>query len=114
MLMTMMKRLRVTKRVVFMVRKMKTAMSARARKVVTKKIDGKEVKETKTWKYFQLGPYRYLSFVDVKDAVDELSAGLIELGIGRGEVFNVYAQTRCAIRFMGACLDSLSAALTGS
>lgn len=46
-------------------------------KEVKKMVDGKEVIEKKTWKYFELSPYRYLSFVEVKTAVDEIASGLI-------------------------------------
>ena len=63
-------------------------------KDVKKTVDGKEVVEKKTWKYFQLSNYKYLNFVEVKATVDQIAAGLIELGIGKGEIFNVYAQTR--------------------
>ncbi len=63
------------------------------KKVIKKQVDGKEVSETKTWKYFQLSGYKYLNFVEVKEAVLEISAGLAELGIAKGEIFNVYSAT---------------------
>ncbi|KAF5347312.1 hypothetical protein D9756_009932 [Leucocoprinus leucothites] len=62
-------------------------------KEVTKTVDGKEVKEKKKWKYFELGGYQYHSFIDVKNIVSEIGRGLLELGISADEVFNVYAQT---------------------
>ena len=62
-------------------------------KEVKKTVGGKEVVEKKTWKYFQLSDYRYLNYVEVLEAANELSAALIELGVQKGEVFNVYAQT---------------------
>lgn len=64
-------------------------------KEVKKVVDGKEVLEKKKWKYFQLGPYHYLSFIDFKERVSQIARGLIDLGVQSGEVFNVYAQTRC-------------------
>lgn len=63
-------------------------------KVVKKVVGGKEVSETKVWKYFQLSGYRYVSFLELRGVVGEVARGLIELGVGRGEVLNIYAQTR--------------------
>lgn len=63
-------------------------------KEVKKTIGGKEVTEKKTWKYFQLSDYKYLTFVEVKDAVSEVARGLIELGITSDDIVNVYSTTR--------------------
>jgi hypothetical protein len=63
-------------------------------KEVTKTVDGKQVKETKTWKYFHLSDYKYISYVDLKNIVSEVSRGLLKLGIQKNDVFNIYAQTR--------------------
>jgi long-chain acyl-CoA synthetase len=63
-------------------------------KEVTKTVDGKSVVEKKKWKYFKLGKYQYLTFNEVKEAVSEVSRGLAELGVEKGDVFNVYASTR--------------------
>lgn len=64
-------------------------------KDVKKVVDGKEVVEKKKWKYFQLSDYKYLNFVQVKEAVSEVGRGLVELGLAKEEIVNVYAQTRC-------------------
>ena len=63
-------------------------------KSVTKRIDGKDIVEKKKWKYFELGPYHYLSFQQAKVAVCEIANAFVELGLKKGEVFNIYAQTR--------------------
>jgi long-chain acyl-CoA synthetase len=63
-------------------------------KEVSKIVGGKEIKETKTWKYFQLSDYKYLSYLDVQKKVTDLSRGLVELGITQTDIFNLYAQTR--------------------
>jgi long-chain acyl-CoA synthetase len=63
-------------------------------KEVKKMVEGKEVTETKTWKYFQLSDYKYINFVEVKEAVSEIGRALIDLGVSTDDVFNVYAQTR--------------------
>ena len=63
-------------------------------KEVTKTVGGKEVKETKTWKYFQLSDYKYISYLEFKSRVSEVSRGLLKLDVEKGDVFNIYAQTR--------------------
>ncbi len=62
-------------------------------KEVTKTVGGKEVKETKTWKYFQLSDYKYISYLEFKNDVSEVSRGLLKLDMKKGDVFNIYAQT---------------------
>lgn len=66
-------------------------------KDVKKVVDGKEVTEKKTWKYFELSHYKYLNYIQVKEAACEIAQGLVDLGVGKGEVFNVYAATRYAV-----------------
>jgi long-chain acyl-CoA synthetase len=65
-------------------------------KEVTKNVGGKEIKEKKKWKYFKLGPFQYYNFVQVQEIVSEVARGLAEIGIGKDDVFNVYASTRYA------------------
>lgn len=62
-------------------------------KEVKKMVAGKEVTEKKTWKYWQLSDYKYINFIQMKDAVAEAAMGLVELGIAKGDVFNIYAST---------------------
>ncbi|KAG9030909.1 long-chain fatty acid-CoA ligase [Tulasnella sp. JGI-2019a] len=62
-------------------------------KEIKKTIDGKEVVEKKTWKYFQLSDYQYLSYIEFSARVKQLAASLIKHEVGKGEVFNVYAST---------------------
>lgn len=64
-------------------------------KEIKKMVDGKQVTEKKKWKYFQLSEYKYLSYVEIKQRAELLGAGLIQMGVGREGVFNVYSQTRC-------------------
>ena len=63
-------------------------------KDVTKVVDGKEVTQKKLWKYFELSDYKYLNYIELKEAISEVSRALIDLGITKDDVFNVYAQTR--------------------
>ena len=62
-------------------------------KEVTKNVGGQEVKETKTWKYFHLSDYKYISFTELKSIVSEVSRGLLKLDLQKNDVFNIYAQT---------------------
>lgn len=63
-------------------------------KDVTKIVNGKTHVEKKKWKYFQLSEYKYLNFLQVQEAVSEVARGLLDLGITKDDVFNVYAATR--------------------
>ncbi|KAI8996286.1 long-chain-fatty-acid-CoA-ligase [Trametes punicea] len=62
-------------------------------KEVKKMVDGKETTETKTWKYFELSDYKYLSFIQVKEAAQEVAGGLLKLGVNKEDIFNIYAAT---------------------
>ncbi|KAG9308664.1 hypothetical protein JVU11DRAFT_11621 [Chiua virens] len=74
-------------------------------KEVKKMVAGKEVTETKKWKYFELSEYQYLSFTDVQTQVSELARGLLHHNIGKEDVFNIYAQTSVNWQLMShACM----------
>lgn len=62
-------------------------------KEVTKTINGKEEKQIKKWKYFKLGPFQWLNYIEVRDACYEIAKGLVELGIAKDEIWNTYAAT---------------------
>jgi len=62
-------------------------------KEVKKVVGGKEITEKKTWKYFELSDYKYLSFIQVKEAALEVAGGFLELGIQKSDVVNIYAGT---------------------
>jgi len=61
---------------------------------ITKVVDGREVKQNKTWKLYELTKYKYMNFVEFGEAIVEVRNGLLKLGIAREDVVNVYAQTR--------------------
>lgn len=63
-------------------------------KEVVKTIGGKEHKEMKTWKYFKLGAFEWIDYVELRDRATDMAKGLLELGANREEVFNIYAATR--------------------
>ncbi|KAI0076872.1 acetyl-CoA synthetase-like protein [Panus rudis PR-1116 ss-1] len=77
-------------------------------KEVTKVVGGKEVKEKKKWKYFQLSDYKYHSFVDVKDIALEVAKGLVALGITKDDILNVYAGTAPNWQFVSYACAAIS------
>lgn len=62
-------------------------------KVVTKKIGDEEVKETKTWTYYELSPYKYITINEFFKTVDEFASGMHQLGLNQKTVFNIFAST---------------------
>lgn len=64
-------------------------------KQVTKKIEGKEQTIEKKWQFFELSPYKYISFNQLANVVSDYAAGLINIGIKPSgeERFHIYAQT---------------------
>ncbi len=54
-------------------------------KEIKKTIDGKEVVQKRKWQYFELGPYKYTSYVQIKGAANEIALGFIELGIAKDQ-----------------------------
>ncbi|KAF8800344.1 long-chain-fatty-acid-CoA-ligase [Phlegmacium glaucopus] len=77
-------------------------------KVVTKVIDGKEVSEKKLWKFFELSDYKYISYIELKEATSEVARALIDLGITKDDVFNVYAQTSLNWQLMALSCATIS------
>lgn len=64
-------------------------------KEVTKMVNGKEEKQTKTWSYFKLKPYDWVTYEGALQLVKQIGSGLRHLGLGgEGETFfNIYAST---------------------
>ncbi|KAJ7750931.1 long-chain-fatty-acid-CoA-ligase [Mycena maculata] len=77
-------------------------------KEVTKIVGGKEVKETKKWKYFELSDYKWVSYVGLKDQVDEISRALVAMGLSTEDVFNIYAATSVNWQLMAHACGSIS------
>ena len=80
-------------------------------KEVKKMVAGKEVTEQKKWKYWQLSDFKFMSFIEMKDAVAEAAQGLVELGVAKGDVFDIYASTRSAssahpVTYLTFCLPT--------
>lgn len=63
-----------------------------------KKEKDKEGKEKeKTWKYWDLSPYKWISYSEFKERVEDVAKGLVELGIGQEDVVDLFAETRYVV-----------------
>ncbi|KAG1628473.1 hypothetical protein G6F44_011903 [Rhizopus delemar] len=62
-------------------------------KEVSKFINGEEVKEKKTWKYFQLSPYFYLTYREASRLTHDVGAGLVQLGLREKSKIEVFSPT---------------------
>lgn len=85
-------------------------------KEVTKMVGGKEVKEMKKWSYFELSAFKYLTFTELRKTSDLIGRALADLGLKKGDIFNIYAGTRyvCPAAPPAAILISAWSASTGS
>ncbi|PPQ73986.1 hypothetical protein CVT26_006355 [Gymnopilus dilepis] len=63
------------------------------KKEIKKVVDGQEKTETKTWKYFELSDYRFMDYVQFKEAISEVARALLDLGIESDDVVDIFAQT---------------------
>ncbi|GLB35700.1 putative AMP-binding enzyme [Lyophyllum shimeji] len=80
-------------------------------KEVKKVVDGKVVTETKTWKYFELSDYKYISFVEFERMVADLAHALLDLGFESNHIFNIYAQTSVNWQLIAHACSSISTAI---
>ncbi|CAO3622760.1 unnamed protein product [Mucor hiemalis] len=62
-------------------------------KEVVKVIDGVETKQTKTWKYFQLSPYHYITYNEMSTIVHNIGSALIHLGLSQKSKIEIFAPT---------------------
>ncbi|CAJ0912015.1 20996_t:CDS:10 [Entrophospora sp. SA101] len=62
-------------------------------KEVTKIVGGVEKKELKTWKYFQLSGYNWLTYNDLDQEIKTIGAGLVKLGLSEGSKIAIFAAT---------------------
>ncbi|WFD34681.1 long-chain-fatty-acid--CoA ligase [Malassezia cuniculi] len=62
-------------------------------KVIKKNVGGEVVEETKTWTFYELTPYKYMTLNEFCDRVDIISRGFNALGIESHSRFNIFAST---------------------
>lgn len=63
-------------------------------KEVVKIIDGVETKQKKTWNYFQLSPYQFITFKQMSETVHHIGSGLAHLGLPAKAKIEIFAPTR--------------------
>ncbi|KAI8089309.1 uncharacterized protein BX664DRAFT_332692 [Halteromyces radiatus] len=69
-------------------------------KEVTKIIDGVETKQKKTWNYFQLSPYTYVSYTEMSTKVHTIGNGLSHLGLKPKSKIEIFAPTSAEWMYM--------------
>ncbi|PPQ88125.1 hypothetical protein CVT25_004881 [Psilocybe cyanescens] len=74
-------------------------------------VNGKEVKQKKTWKLLELSDYKFLNFLEFAEAVGEVRNGLLRLGITKEDVVNVYSQTSLNWQLVSHGCASISTAI---
>ncbi|KAK2465148.1 hypothetical protein APHAL10511_002840 [Amanita phalloides] len=77
-------------------------------KEVKKVVDGKEITEKKKWKYFELSDYKYMNYVELKEAVYSIARALVDVGITVDDVFNIYAQTSVSWQLIAHACATIS------
>lgn len=62
-------------------------------KKIKKMIDGQQQEVDKKWQYFELSPYKFISFVEFEKLVLALGAGLKKLGLNPQDRLHLFAST---------------------
>ncbi|EEB08324.1 long-chain-fatty-acid-CoA ligase Lcf1 [Schizosaccharomyces japonicus yFS275] len=62
-------------------------------KMVTKTIDGQQKQVPKTWTYFEMSEYQYITYDQMLETVHKLGGGLLKLGLQAGDRLQMYAAT---------------------
>lgn len=63
-------------------------------KEVAKVVDGVETKENKTWTFFQLSGYHHYTYSESAAETQHVGAGLVKLGLKKGDKVQISASTR--------------------
>jgi long-chain acyl-CoA synthetase len=63
------------------------------KKMVKKVVNGEEREVEKTWTFFEMSPYEYISYIDYERLTHQLGAGLRKLGLVRGDRVHIFAAT---------------------
>ncbi|KND04167.1 long-chain fatty acid-CoA ligase FAA1 [Spizellomyces punctatus DAOM BR117] len=62
-------------------------------KQVTKMVDGQPVQETKKWNFYELSPFSWMTYTDVKEVTTRIGAGLRKIGLNPGDKLTLFAST---------------------
>ncbi|PWW72741.1 acetyl-CoA synthetase-like protein [Tuber magnatum] len=75
-------------------------------KMLKKVVDGVEREVPKTWIYYEMSGYKFLSFKEYLERVNMIGAGLKALGLEKGEKVQIFSATR-QLRDSGCASQSL-------
>ncbi|CEP63799.1 uncharacterized protein LALA0_S09e02762g [Lachancea lanzarotensis] len=81
------------------------------KKQITKKIDGKEQKIDKTWLYFELGSYKYNTYKELGQILEEFGRGLVDIGLKPGNTDRLHIFAATSHKWMKAFLGAQSQAI---
>jgi len=81
------------------------------KKKIKKMVDGEQVEVDKEWTYFELSPYKYMSFVEFEKLALTLGAGLKALGLVPQDRLHLFASTSSQWLAMAHGTISQSAAI---
>ena len=63
-------------------------------KKVKKTVDGQTKEVDKSWTYFELSEYSYVSFVEYEKLTSQIASGLRKLGMNKSDRVHLFAATR--------------------
>ncbi|KAK4121747.1 acetyl-CoA synthetase-like protein [Parathielavia appendiculata] len=63
------------------------------KKMIKKVVNGEEREVEKSWTFFEMSPYEYISYTDYERLTHQLGAGLRKLGMVAGDRVHIYAAT---------------------
>lgn len=63
------------------------------KKKIKKVVDGEEVEVEKSWTFFEMSPYEYISYTDYERLILQLGSGLRKLGLEKGDRVHIFAAT---------------------
>lgn len=81
-------------------------------KILTKKVNGKEVETKKTWQFYELGDYKYEKGQQLLDTFTNYGKGLIKLGLKPHSEDKVHIFASTSDKWMKTFLAAQSQALT--
>ena len=64
------------------------------KKTITKIVNGEWTEVEKQWVFYEFGSFEFISFVQYKERVDAVGAGLLNLGLKKGDLVHIFAATR--------------------
>lgn len=79
------------------------------KKMIKKVVNGQETEVEKSWTYFEMSPYEYISYIEYERVILSLGSGLRKIGLVKDDRVHIYAATSQNWLAMahGACSQSM-------